>query len=226
MYIKLFWSNTKMNYYDFLVIALKLLVVFICIILFLKITGKTSLSQMSSIDFIGNMILGGIAGGIIYNPKLTVFDFLVVLIMWTAIMYTSNYLKKRSQNAKAFIVGNPIILMEKGKIKLDAFTSVNLDFSSFAVLLRMKNIFTIHTVDKAILEPNGQLTVVKKGDKDISVLVLENESPNEDGLKSIGKDEDWLKSKLAEQGYANYDGLYCVEYYDDRLFVIPSELVN
>ncbi|OCG24768.1 hypothetical protein A9G11_03700 [Gilliamella sp. wkB108] len=215
-----------MNYYDFLVIALKLLVVFICIILFLKITGKTSLSQMSSIDFIGNMILGGIAGGIIYNPKLTVLDFLVVIVMWTIIMYTSNYLKQKSQNAKAFIVGNPIILMKKGKIQLDAFASINMDISSFAVLLRMKNVFTINAVDKAILEPNGQLTVVKKGDKDISVIVLENEKPREDVLENIGKNEDWLKSKLSEQGYHSYDGLYCVEYYDHHLFVIPSESVS
>ena len=215
-----------LSYLDFLIIALKLLVVFICIVLFLKITGKTSLSQMSSIDFIGNMILGGIAGGIIYNPKLTIYDFIIVLLMWTAIMYSSNYLKKRSQNAKAFIVGNPIILMDQGKLKLDAFTSINLDLASFAVLLRMKNIFTIHDVEKAILEPNGQLSIVKKGDKDISVIVLENEQPVDDVLKQIGKDEKWLKSNLAEQGYKSFEGLYCVEYYDHRLFVIPNDAVK
>ena len=215
-----------LSYLDFLIIALKLLVVFICIVLFLKITGKTSLSQMSSIDFIGNMILGGIAGGIIYNPKLTIYDFIVVLLMWTAIMYSSNYLKKRSQNAKAFIVGNPIILMDQGKLKLDAFTSINLDLASFAVLLRMKNVFTIHDVEKAILEPNGQLSIVKKGDKDISVIVLENEQPVDDVLKQIGKDEKWLKSNLAEQGYKSFQGLYCVEYYDHRLFVIPNDAVK
>ena len=215
-----------LSYFDFLIIALKLLVVFICIVLFLKITGKTSLSQMSSIDFIGNMILGGIAGGIIYNPKLTIYDFIIVLLMWTAIMYSSNYLKKRSQNAKAFIVGNPIILMDQGKLKLDAFTSINLDLASFAVLLRMKNIFTIHDVEKAILEPNGQLSIVKKGDKDISVIVLENEQPVDDVLKQIGKDEKWLKLNLAKQGYKSFQGLYCVEYYDHRLFVIPNDAVK
>ena len=215
-----------LSYFDFLIIALKLLVVFICIVLFLKITGKTSLSQMSSIDFIGNMILGGIAGGIIYNPKLTIYDFIIVLLMWTAIMYSSNYLKKRSQNAKAFIVGNPIILMDQGKLKLDAFTSINLDLASFAVLLRMKNIFTIHDVEKAILEPNGQLSIVKKGDKDISVIVLENEQPVDDVLKQIGKDEKWLTSNLAKQGYKSFQGLYCVEYYDHRLFVIPNDAVK
>ena len=215
-----------LSYLDFLIIALKLLVVFICIVLFLKITGKTSLSQMSSIDFIGNMILGGIAGGIIYNPKLTIYDFIVVLLMWTAIMYSSNYLKKRSQNAKAFIVGNPIILMDQGKLKLDAFTAINLDIASFAVLLRMKNVFTIHDVEKAILEPNGQLSIVKKGDKDISVIVLENEQPVDDVLKQIGKDEKWLTSNLAKQGYKSFQGLYCVEYYDHRLFVIPNDAVK
>ena len=215
-----------LSYLDFLIIVLKLLVVFICIVLFLKITGKTSLSQMSSIDFIGNMILGGIAGGIIYNPKLTIYDFIIVLLMWTAIMYSSNYLKKRSQNAKAFIVGNPIILMDQGKLKLDAFTSINLDLASFAVLLRMKNIFTIHDVEKAILEPNGQLSIVKKGDKDISVIVLENEQPVDDVLKQIGKDEKWLTSNLAKQGYKSFQGLYCVEYYDHRLFVIPNDAVK
>ena len=215
-----------LSYLDFLIIALKLLVVFICIVLFLKITGKTSLSQMSSIDFIGNMILGGIAGGIIYNPKLTIYDFIIVLLMWTAIMYSSNYLKKRSQNAKAFIVGNPIILMDQGKLKLDAFTAINLDLASFAVLLRMKNVFTIHDVEKAILEPNGQLSIVKKGDKDISVIVLENEQPVDDVLKQIGKNEKWLKSNLTEQGYKSFEGLYCVEYYDHRLFVIPNDAVK
>ncbi len=215
-----------MSELDFVQIALKLCVVFICIVLFLKITGKTSLSQMSSIDFIGNMILGGIAGGIIYNKSLTIIDFLIVLLMWTIIMTVSNYLKHKSESAKAFIVGNPIVLMEKGKIDIDAFASARIDMSSFSTLLRMKDIFTINDVDKAILEPNGQLTVVKKGTKDIAIIVLESEKPRISGLEEIEKDEDWLKAKLKEQGYDGYEGLYCVEYYDKKLSIIPCEMVK
>lgn len=215
-----------MSELDFVQIALKLCVVFICIVLFLKITGKTSLSQMSSIDFIGNMILGGIAGGIIYNKSLTIIDFLIVLLMWTIIMTVSNYLKHKSESAKAFIVGNPIVLMEKGKIDIDAFASARIDMSSFSTLLRMKDIFTINDVDKAILEPNGQLTVVKKGTKDIAIIVLEGEKPRISGLEELEKDEDWLKAKLKEQGYDGYEGLYCVEYYDKKLSIIPCEMVK
>ncbi|MDF7667686.1 DUF421 domain-containing protein [Orbaceae bacterium ESL0727] len=221
-----------MNWYDFMIIALKLVVVFICIILFLKTTGKTSMAQMTSIDFIGNMILGGIAGGIIYNPNLSIFDFLIVLLMWTAIMSVFNYLKTKSQHAKAFIVGNPIVLMEKGKIDLDAFNAAKLDMSGFSTLLRMQNIKSIRDVKKALLEPNGQLTVVKKGDDDIATIVVENEQVKTNALQEIEKDETWLKEELKKEGYVSddennpYKGLFCVEYSHGSLFVIPCESVK
>ncbi|MDF7669934.1 DUF421 domain-containing protein [Orbaceae bacterium ESL0721] len=224
-----------MNWFDFAVIALKLFVVFICIVLFLKATGKSSMSQMSSIDFIGNMILGGIAGGIIYNSKISILDFLIVLIIWTAIMFISNFLTRKSQYAKAFIVGNPIVLMENGKIDLDAFKTAKLDMSGFSTLLRMNNVTTISEVNKALIEPNGHLTIIKKGDEDIGLIVVENEQVNKDALEKSGKDEAWLKRHLKKEGFGNtkkgddnnfYQDLFCVEYYNGKLFVIPCESVK
>ena len=45
----------------------KLLIGVTLIVLHLRLTGKQRTVQLTPIDFIGNFILGGIIGGVIYN---------------------------------------------------------------------------------------------------------------------------------------------------------------
>ena len=56
----------------------KLLIGIILIVLHLRLTGKQQTTQMTPIDFIGNFILGGIIGGVIYNHAISFAEYRII----------------------------------------------------------------------------------------------------------------------------------------------------
>ena len=59
----------------------------VCLIFQINILGKGNLAPTSAVDQVQNYVLGGIIGGIIYNRNITVLQFVMVLLIWTVIVF-------------------------------------------------------------------------------------------------------------------------------------------
>lgn len=66
-------------------IGLKLAVGFVCLLLFLNLSGRTPLAPHSAVDQIGNYVMGGIIGGVIYNPQVSVLEMVAVMAIWAGL---------------------------------------------------------------------------------------------------------------------------------------------
>ena len=65
-------------------IAIKLAVGLIGFLWVLRTTNRCQLAQMTPVDLIGNFVMGGIIGGVIYNQDITTVQFIIVLDMATS----------------------------------------------------------------------------------------------------------------------------------------------
>ena len=63
----------------FILVAIKLLIGFLALITIINISGKGNLSPSSASDQVQNYVLGGIIGGVIYSPSVSIFQFAIVL---------------------------------------------------------------------------------------------------------------------------------------------------
>ena len=57
-------------------VAIKLTIGFTALLIYMNINGKGQLAPVTATDQIGNYVLGGIIGGVIYNPAITIVQFL------------------------------------------------------------------------------------------------------------------------------------------------------
>lgn len=64
----------------YLNVFLKLLLGLLAIVFVINKSGKGNLAPTSAIDQVQNYVLGGIIGGIIYSPSVTILRFAVVLM--------------------------------------------------------------------------------------------------------------------------------------------------
>ena len=55
-------------------------------ILQINILGKREFSLNTPLNQVQNYVLGGIIGGVIYNPSVTVLQFLIVLLIWSLVI--------------------------------------------------------------------------------------------------------------------------------------------
>ena len=207
---------------DFIIpVAIKLTIGFIALVVFMNLNGRSQLAPTSTEDQIGNYVLGGIIGGVIYNPSITIVQFLIVLLIWGLLMTTIDFLKNSNKNVKKMIDGQIVYLIKGGKMLTENFAQATLSIPDFYTKLRTKGIFKVSEIEDAFMESNGQLIVIQKNDENYSSLLISEGKILRENLEHIGKDDKWLWEELAKYNVSDINDIFLVEYDgDDKLFIV------
>ena len=199
-------------------VLVKLALGLLCLILQINLLGKGNLAPSSATDQVQNYVLGGIIGGVIYNNAISILDFILVLIAWTMLVLILKYLKANSVVVKDFVDGKPAILSERGKLIMDECMRHGLLAHDITLKLRMAGVYYVGDVKRAVLEPNGQLTVIQYGEQNARYPLILDGQVDEDVLELVEKDRVWLNAELRTAGCELKD-VYIGEYKDGVLMV-------
>ena len=199
----------NLSYID---VTIKLALGLISLIFVINLSGKGNLAPNSASDQIQNYVLGGIIGGVIYNPSISILQYCIILLIWTILVLSLKWLKTNNHLIKKIVDGSPTILIKNGKVDVEACRSVGLSASDVALKLRGEGIYQLKLVKRAILEQNGQLTVVQMGDENPKYPIITDGVIQGDVLETIGRDEDWLLETLKKEGYDNISDIFIAEF--------------
>lgn len=192
----------------------------LALILQINLLGKRNLAPSSALDQIQNYVLGGIIGGVIYNDTVSIIQFLMILVVWTILVMVLKFLKANSRLVKVLVDGKPVILIEQGELQTETCLRYGIQAFELQMKLRAAGVQRIQDVKRAVLEQNGQLTVVQMGEKNIRFPLIADGQVNPDVLKLIDKDEAWLNQELHRQGYEPRD-IFLAEYLDGQILLYP-----
>ena len=200
----------------------KLALGLLCLIVQINLLGKGNLAPNSATDQVQNYVLGGIIGGVIYNNSISIPDFLLVLIAWTMLVLILKYLKSNSSTIKGFVDGRPAVLIERGKLMVEECMRHGLLAHDITLKLRMAGVYFVGDVKRAVLEPNGQLTVIQYGEQNARYPLILDGQIDDDALELIDKDRVWLNGELRAAGTELKD-VYIGEYKDGAIALYPYE---
>ena len=200
-------------------VLVKLALGLLCLILQINLLGKGNLAPSSATDQVQNYVLGGIIGGVIYNNDISVLEFVLELIAWTLLVLVLKYVKSTSSAVKGFVDGRPAVLIERGVLKVEECMRHGMLAHDIHLKLRMAG----KDVKRAVLEPNGQLTVIQYGEQNARYPLILDGQIDDDALELIDKDRVWLKGALRDAGYELKD-IYIGEYKEGKLAFYPYEM--
>lgn len=204
-------------------VALKLLLGFLALILVINLTGKGNLAPASASDQVQNYVLGGIVGGVIYNPDITIPEFMLILVIWFMLVLSLRWLKKHNNLVKRWVDGEPVVLISKGQIDVQAMKQVGLSAHDLSFKLRMQGIYTIKDVKQAILEQDGQIIITSFGETNHKYPLITDGVIQQTTLEMIDKDEDWLLAELKSQGIEDVSKIFLAEYNDGKIAITKQE---
>lgn len=182
--------------FSYVDVAIKLALGLLSLVFVINVSGKGNLAPNSASDQVQNYVLGGIIGGVIYNPAITILQYCVILLIWTILVLSLKWLKTNNHFVKRVIDGKPIVLIKRGQLDVEACRSAGLAASDVALKLRGQGIYQIKQVKRAVLEQNGQLIVVQSGEENPKYPVITDGVIQTDVLESIDKTEEWLLEKM------------------------------
>lgn len=198
-----------------LVVFVRSIIGFFSLLIFAKILGKQQISQLTFFDYILGITIGSIGASLTTDLSSRSWPHWVGLFTWALLGYLTEYITLKWRYAAKLLEGEPTIVIMNGKIMENAMRKMKYRASDIMELLRNKDVFDLTEVDFAIVEPNGQISVLKKAEyqnltaKDMSIQKV---SPGisteliydgiliEENLRQLDKDKNWITAQLKQQG--------------------------
>lgn len=212
-----------MTYY--LLVIVKFIIGFVIVLTHMNISGKTQLSQMTPVDFIGNFVLGGIIGGVIYSDTIPLTQYIIILLMGVSFISIINWVSKHISVLRAVTIGNPIPIIKNGVFIMDSIHEKRnkIDILNITSRMHAQGIYSYRDVYYAQIEPDGQLTVICDQSQMPSVIVMKDGVPRKYELEQIGHDEAWLAERLKQQGIDDPESVFLAEFYNGSLNVVMKD---
>ena len=191
----------------------------------MNISGKTQLSQLTPIDFIGNFVLGGIMGGVIYTDAIPLYQYVIVILIGVFFISFLNYISKKFNFFRAVAIGNPIPIIKKGRFIMENITEKKnkIDILNITSRLHAQGIHSFQEVNYAQIEPDGQITVVCDGAKMPSIIIMKDGVIRTSELEQIERDENWLNEEMKKQHIDNPEDVFLAEFWDGKVNFILQD---
>lgn len=208
-----------------LVVLVRAFIGFFSLLIFTRIIGKEQISQLNLFDYIMGITIGNMAAGMTTDLSSRAWPHFVGLITWCILGYLLDVISSKWRYASKVLEGEPVIVIMNGKIMENVLRKMKYRISEVLELLRNQGIFDPTQVDYAIIEPNGQLSVLLKPEnlpltpKDMKVAASPSGISTElvyDGLiieqnlKQLNKDKAWLMKELKKQGIHDISEVFLV----------------
>lgn len=198
-----------------LVVFVRAIIGYFSILIFTKILGKQQISQLTFFDYVLGITIGSMAATLTTDLSSRAWPHWIGLITWSLLGYLFQIFTVKWRFVSKMITGDPKIVIVDGLILEDTLRRMQYTAYDLIQLLRNKDVFDLKEIEFAILEPNGQLSVLKKSEyknltpKDMKITtqpsklsldVIYDGIIIEENLKRLNKEKKWLLGQLKVQG--------------------------
>ena len=177
---------------------------YFALIAVIRLLGKRQVGQMEPSEFVVTILIANLASVPLEDWSIPVWGGLVPMGIVFVCERVISLLCLRSIRARRILCGKPVILIENGHLLQENLRRTRVNLDELSGHLREQGVLTIETVQFAILETNGSITVfpypTPPQKQELPYTVISDGKILGENLKLLGWDEGWLRKKLHGKG--------------------------
>lgn len=212
-----------------LVVFIRSIILYIAVLIALRVMGKGEIAEMNAFDLVITLLIAEVAAipmqdnsiPMIYGiSSITGLVFLEILI---------SFITLKSRTISKFLSGSPTILISKSKLNYKQLKKERISIEELLEELRTQGYFNIKDIQYAILETDGNLSIVpsssynssKTNDfKHLPLPVIIDGKIVKDNLKELNKDDKYISKILKSNNIKTVkDILICIIDESDKVFI-------
>ena len=187
------------------------IILYIIVLIVMRFMGKREIGQLQPFELAISIMIADLATIPMSEIGIPIFNGIIPILGLLLMHIIISGINLKSIKAREIICGKPRILIYRGKIDEKALKKERFTINELQERLRGNNVFKLGDVEYAILETNGEVTIIEKPEKrgvkieDLNLdveyegipydLVIDGKVM-EKNLKAIGKDKIWLEKEL------------------------------
>ena len=212
-----------------LVVFIRSIILYVAVLISLRVMGKGEIAEMNCFDLVITLLIAEVASTPMENNDIPLLYGIASLIGLVFIQTVISVISLKFRSISRFVSGKPSILINKGKIDYKILKKEKITIDELLEQLRIQGYFNIKYVQYALLETDGNLSVVPTTNynstpsveyKHMPISLIQDGKIIKDSLKSIQEDETWLNNILKSHHIDNVkDVLLCVLDEYDKIFI-------
>lgn len=144
---------------------LRACVVYFVLLAMIRVSGKRSMGQFTSFDMLLVVLLGNAVQNALLGTDTTVGGGLILAATLIALNWGVGYVSSRSDRAERLFEGVPVVLARDGHVYREILKRELVSRADFHKAMRENDCAEVDQIGLAMLETNGHITILRRGDR-------------------------------------------------------------
>ncbi|MCC5911004.1 MAG: DUF421 domain-containing protein [Clostridiaceae bacterium] len=205
------------------IVFTRALILYGLVVIVVRMMGKRQIAEMQPFELVITIMIADLAATPMENTGVPLMNGVIPILTLLSIQVIVSYLSLKSETFREVICGKPSIIINKGTIVQSEVRRLRINMNDLLEQLRSKNYPNVSDVEFAILETNGQMTIIPKSEKrnviteDLGVQVQPEELPITlivDGqlikknLEKAGHNRQWIINQLHQNNIDKIEDVF------------------
>ena len=193
---------------------LRTIFLYTVLILVILLMGKRQIGQMEPSEFVVTMLVADLASIPMQDGGIPLLSGLIPILTVLGMELILSAASLRSIKLRKILCGKPVILIENGNILQENLRKTRVTLDELTGHLREKDVLDLRSVQYAILETNGNLSVfpypkdrpasaseagIQAKKQYLPITIVSDGRLLSDNLQKANKDTRWLQKVLSQQ---------------------------
>ncbi len=179
--------------------VIRTVIIYILLNFSLRVMGKRQIGELDVGELVGTLLVSEIAAIPIDDTDIPLLNAIIPTLLLISLEIILSTLKNKSEKLKRRFEGEPVFIVYKGKLQQKALSENRISVNELLSELRIQGAPDISEVKYAVLEQNGNLSVITDTDTELAHSVIIDGEVIQKTLTGAGYDEKWLSKRLNEQ---------------------------
>lgn len=192
------------------------ILLYLFIIVAFRLMGKRQVAEMQATEFVITILISAVASVPMQDLDIPLLHGLTPIITLIAAEILLSVLSMRSVKIRKALSGSPVEIIRQGVINQKALRQMRMTLDDLMESLRLKDVFNLQDVQSALVETNGQLSVLLTPKAQAATAQTLGKTPPasypmevliadgvlvDQGLEKTGHSPAWVEKTLRQNGF-------------------------
>ncbi len=219
-----------------LVLMVRTLILYSIVVLSMRIMGKRQIGEMQPSELVVAIMISDLASVPMQSIDIPLLSGIIPVLTLIVAEVLMSFVSLKSRPLRRVITGEPSIIIYNGHVNEQELEKLRFNTNDLLEQLRISGYPNIADVEVAVLETNGQLSIIPKAyARTVTVEDLDLKTPkreclpymlisdgelNRTELSRSGKTEEWFQKTLKKRGISSYSEIFIASLdFEDGLFL-------
>lgn len=193
---------------------IRVVLLYIVVVFSLRVMGKRQIGELQPSEFAITLIIAELATIPMQDAKTPLINGIIPIIILFSLEVFMSYILLKSRKIRSIFTGTPLILINKGKIQQYNMKRARINIDDLMEELRLKDYPDIAQIQYAIMETNGELSIIPKSQQPtenndgLPLTIINDGQMDYKNMRFLNLDENWIYKILDKYRINNIQEIF------------------